>query len=83
MIKSGETLTGWKQRLKFWTALAILRCVMSSPAAARVSLENAVKNKALALDEEADEEAPSSIFESTDEEANRLTTLRHHRTRKH
>ncbi len=33
-MRSGETLTGWRQRIRFWTALALLRCVMSSPAAA-------------------------------------------------
>ncbi|HEX2914076.1 MAG TPA: helicase-related protein [Chloroflexia bacterium] len=30
--------TGWKQRVRYWTALALLRCVMSSPAAAETAL---------------------------------------------
>jgi hypothetical protein len=32
MVRSAETLTGWKQRMRFWSALALLRCVSSSPA---------------------------------------------------
>ena len=39
LIRTGETLTGWKQRIRYWTALALLRCVMSSPASAVATLE--------------------------------------------
>jgi superfamily II DNA or RNA helicase len=39
LIRTGETLTGWKQRIRYWTALALLRCVMSSPASAVAALE--------------------------------------------
>jgi len=39
LIRTGETLTGWKQRIRYWTALALLRCVMSSPASAAAALE--------------------------------------------
>jgi len=38
MVRSAETLTGWKARMRFWSALALLRCVTSSPAAAEASL---------------------------------------------
>ena len=38
MVRSAETLTGWKRRMRFWSALALLRCVASSPAAAEVAL---------------------------------------------
>ena len=38
MVTSAETLTGWKKRMRFWSALALLRCVTSSPAAAKVAL---------------------------------------------
>jgi hypothetical protein len=31
-------MTVWKQRVRYWTALALLRCVMSSPAAAEATL---------------------------------------------
>jgi superfamily II DNA or RNA helicase len=30
--------TKWRQRVRYWTALALLRCVMSSPAAAEATL---------------------------------------------
>jgi superfamily II DNA or RNA helicase len=39
LIRTGETLNGWKQRIRYWTALALLRCVMSSPASAVAALE--------------------------------------------
>lgn len=38
MVRSAETLTGWRQRMRFWSALALLRCVSSSPAAAQAAL---------------------------------------------
>lgn len=38
MVASSETLSGWKQRVRYWAALALLRCVMSSPAAAEAAL---------------------------------------------
>ncbi|MFQ5459833.1 MAG: DEAD/DEAH box helicase [Anaerolineae bacterium] len=39
LIKSGEGEEPWHRRLRHWTALALLRCVMSSPASAIASLE--------------------------------------------
>jgi len=39
IIRSGETLSGFRRRVRYWTALALLRCVMSSPAAAEIALE--------------------------------------------
>jgi len=38
MVRSAETLSGWKQRMRFYSVLALLRCVSSSPAAAQVAL---------------------------------------------
>ena len=38
LVRSGQTLSGWRQRIRFWSALALLRCVMSSPAAAYAAL---------------------------------------------
>lgn len=35
---SGDT-TAWRRRVRYWTALALLRCVMSSPAAAQTTLQ--------------------------------------------
>ncbi|PRR71265.1 helicase-related protein [Neomoorella humiferrea] len=44
IVRSGETLSGWRQRLRYWTALALLRCVMSSPAAAEAALLERVRH---------------------------------------
>jgi hypothetical protein len=35
---SAVGMSAWKQRVRYWTALALLRCVMSSPAAAETAL---------------------------------------------
>ena len=37
---SGEGVEGQRQRVRYWAALSILRCVLSSPMAARATLEN-------------------------------------------
>ncbi|MCD6520500.1 MAG: DEAD/DEAH box helicase [Anaerolineae bacterium] len=39
IVRTGEKLQGYRRRIRHWTALALLRCVMSSPAAARTTLE--------------------------------------------
>jgi superfamily II DNA or RNA helicase len=75
IVKSGETLTGWKRRIKFWHALALLRCVMSSPAAASAALVNAAKSKSIDVEPAADEipnddSYSSLIYEPTDETVN-------------
>ena len=67
LVRSGETLRGWKQRIRYWTALALLRCVMSSPAAALAALQR--RGRDLFLDKESTEETYSPyIYEPTDEE---------------
>ncbi len=67
LVGTGEALKGWKRRIRYWTALALLRCVMSSPAAAVAALGK--RRKRVSLDEEATEEAYSPyIYEPTDEE---------------
>ena len=75
IVKSGETLTGWKRRIKFWHALALLRCVMSSPAAASAALVNAAKSKSIDVEPAADESGnddsyASLIYEPTDDAVN-------------
>lgn len=39
LVRSAENLTGWRRRMRYWSALALLRCVTSSPAAAEAALE--------------------------------------------
>jgi SNF2 family DNA or RNA helicase len=57
LVRSGETLTGWKKRIRFWTALALLRCVMSSPAAAITAF--LMRGKRLGIEYEPEDEAYS------------------------
>ena len=67
LVQTGETLTGWKKRIRYWTALALLRCVMSSPGSALAALRK--REKGLSLDEEVSEETYSPyIYEPTEEE---------------
>lgn len=79
LVKSAETLTGWKRRMRFWSALALLRCVTSSPAAAEVALLKRAKGEASAassteaLDSASDEELEAAFYpvvhDPTDAEA--------------
>ena len=41
IVRSGQALDQRQQRVRYWGALALLRCVMSSPAAAVAALETA------------------------------------------
>ncbi len=38
IVRSAEALSGWKRRMRYWSALALLRCITSSPAAAEAAL---------------------------------------------
>jgi hypothetical protein len=40
LVESAEALSGWRARMRFWSALALLRCVTSSPAAAEETLRS-------------------------------------------
>jgi very-short-patch-repair endonuclease/superfamily II DNA or RNA helicase len=70
LVRSGQTLSGWKQRIRFWSALALLRCVMSSPAAAQAALlERTHRGDGEGIDLEADDDVYAPyIFEPTDED---------------
>jgi hypothetical protein len=45
LVQSAETLSGWKRRMRFWSALALMRCVASSPAAAEAALLKRAEDK--------------------------------------
>lgn len=64
MIRSGETLDRRKQRVRYWGALALLRCVMSSPAAALAALS--IRHEALTETDE-DVDFRNFIYESSDD----------------
>ncbi len=65
IVKTGQALSQRHQRVRYWAALALLRCVMSSPAAAAQAL--ATRAKALATDE-AEFDFRSFIFESAEDQ---------------
>lgn len=70
LVQKGEKLTGWKKRIRFWAALSLLRCIMSSPAAAVASLSARIqrlKDKQIE-DELTDENYAPYIYESTDKD---------------
>jgi superfamily II DNA or RNA helicase len=66
MVQTGKTLSQRSQRVRYWAALALLRCVMSSPAAAVSALES--RHESLA-DSDGDDgpDFRSFVFESTDD----------------
>jgi superfamily II DNA or RNA helicase len=61
IVRTGEQLEERKRRVRYWGALALLRCVMSSPASAQAALE-----KRFDRAEPAGEEAPDSWADLTD-----------------
>jgi len=68
LVKAGESMTGWSRRIRYWTALALLRCVMSSPAAASSALATAAGLKRAEMVEDEKNEFAPFIYEPTDEE---------------
>ncbi|HWQ13697.1 MAG TPA: helicase-related protein [Roseiflexaceae bacterium] len=63
----------WKQRARYWAALALLRCVMSSPAAAEKALRVRAAGVDEALDADldaagADEQFSGYVYDPTDQE---------------
>lgn len=64
-----------RQRVRWWSALALLRAIGSSPAAAAATLRNRANNVEAASVEEADELGRRSVLdESGDEDAESLDT---------
>ncbi len=64
IVKTGQGLEKQKQRVRYWGALALLRCVMSSPAAAKAALES--RTRGILEAEETGEFGPF-IFESSED----------------
>ena len=63
IVRTGEGLEQRARRVRYWGALALLRCVMSSPAAAVAALDKR-KDGVIAIEGEADFEP--YVFESSD-----------------
>jgi superfamily II DNA or RNA helicase len=69
LVKTTDNLSKAKQQGRYWSALAILRCVMSSPAAAIATLGKQIENRTLAGIEEIDDELMSTyIYDRTEQE---------------
>lgn len=64
IVKGGQSLNKRQQRVRYWGALALLRCVMSSPAAAVAALAN--RHDAIAADED-EPDFRSFVFESSED----------------
>lgn len=64
IVRSGQELDKRKQRVRYWGALVLLRCVMSSPAAAVAAL--ATRHDAL-IPEEEEPDFRSFVFESAED----------------
>ena len=79
LVQTGRQLDEWKRRVRYWGALALLRCVMSSPAAAKAALENRVRNEWHTAGDGAEDEAAVEfspyVFEATDERTNDETPM--------
>jgi superfamily II DNA or RNA helicase len=56
VVRSGEALEAHRRRMRWWGALALLRCVMSSPRAAQVALRRRYQG----------EEGPAEVEEAED-----------------
>jgi superfamily II DNA or RNA helicase len=64
IVRTGESLEERKRRVRYWGALALLRCVMSSPAAALAALANRAGSP---LPEDEEREFGPSVFESAED----------------
>jgi SNF2 family DNA or RNA helicase len=71
-VSGGPAQTQARQRVRYWAAIAILRCVLSSPAAAEAMLETRRERSKLRqheeihTSEEVDEEASRQLFDYED-----------------
>jgi hypothetical protein len=65
LVRTGQSLGKRQQRVRYWAALALLRCVMSSPAAAIAALDR--RDGALPQTEE-EADFSQNIFESGNEQ---------------
>jgi len=65
IVQGGQSLDKRRQRVRYWGALALLRCVMSSPAAAVAALES--RHETLASESEEEPDFRSFVFESAED----------------
>lgn len=65
LVRTGEHLNEYKQRVRYWGALALLRCVMSSPQAAIAALEKRLREAPEITEVNAD--FSNYVFENSNE----------------
>jgi superfamily II DNA or RNA helicase len=65
IVRTGLRMDRRRRRVRFWAALALLRCVMSSPAAAVAALQRRAARLELSLEES---ELASFVFERAEEQ---------------
>ena len=70
-VSAGAGMRQQQRRVRYWAAIAILRCLLSSPAAAEVMLEKRAERRersAPAEDTDVDEVFAAQVLDSIDEE---------------
>jgi superfamily II DNA or RNA helicase len=67
LVRTGERLEERHRRVRYWGALALLRCVMSSPAAALAALANRATRPGPSLEAIEEPEFRSLVFELAEE----------------
>jgi len=65
LVRTGQSLGKRQQRVRYWAALALLRCVMSSPAAAIAALD---RRDGVLPQSEDEVDFSQNIFESSNEQ---------------
>jgi superfamily II DNA or RNA helicase len=68
IVRAGQSLNKRQQRVRYWGALALLRCVMSSPAAALAALATRHDNLPEAEATEDEVDFRRYVFEATNEQ---------------
>ncbi|HEU0021146.1 MAG TPA: helicase-related protein, partial [Dehalococcoidia bacterium] len=73
-VSTNSTLRQYQLRVRYWAAMAILRCVLSSPAAASAVLENRARTRAQGVvigpdqDQDPDDIFRNQVFDSSEDE---------------
>ena len=78
LVDRAESLDQFSQRLHWWAALALLRCISSSPAAAVRTLQNRIHNAdKQASKAELDDQASRTILDNSDDTQDDLEPSAH------
>jgi len=67
IVRSAAGLQEHQRRMRHWSALALLRCVMSSPKAARAALERRRQNAWAELEDEEEADFLAYVYEPAEE----------------